>query len=174
MPIELNDLETARFGVIAGRVVDDRATPAQIDNAAQAGSVEILTVRIDTADLARVQAFEEAGYRLMDTLVYYARDVTNLPPNPALSGGIACRLADPEDAQAVADVARAGFRGYMGHYHADPRLDAAAADAAYVEWAETSTARTSRQAPVIVAESARRIVGFLALRTKGQMTWKLP
>ena len=164
MPIEVNALETKRFGIVAARVVDDTATPDAIDSAAQAEGVRMLTVRIDTADLARVRLLEASGFRMMDTLVYYGRETGDLPLRPACPEGVTCRLAAPADAPAVADIARAGFAAYMGHYHADPNLDSAAADAAYVEWAETSTARCCRNAPVIIADHEGRSAGFLALR----------
>lgn len=164
MPIEINHLETNRFGIIAARIVDAAASPAVIDAAAKAQGVQMLTVRMEVSDLPRVHAFEKAGYRLMDTLVYYNRHLRTLPPRMALPDELACRLAVPKDASAVTAVARTGFQGYMGHYHADPRLDNAAADAAYVEWAETSTARGSPDAPVLLLESGREIVAFLTLR----------
>lgn len=163
MPIEINNLETTRFGVVAARIVDAAASPAVIDKAARARGVQMLTGRVEVSDLPRVHAFERAGYQLMDTLVYYDRHLEYLPPRVALPGGLTCRLAVSEDAPAVAAVARAGFHGYMGHYHADPRLDDAAADAAYVEWAETSTAGVSPDAPVLIIENGDRVVAFLTL-----------
>lgn len=165
MPIELNELETARFGISAARVTDPAASPRAIDRAALDAGVQMVTVRISANDLRRVHAFEEAGYRLMDTLVYYSRGLDNLPAMPPPPRGVSLRQALPEDAGAVAAVARNSFAGYMGHYHADPRLDPAAADAAYVEWAETSTARASAASPVLVAETDGVVVGFLALRS---------
>jgi ribosomal protein S18 acetylase RimI-like enzyme len=165
MPIELNALETTRFGVIAARVVDIGASTEAIDVSARNKCVQMLTARIPASDLSRVHEFEAAGYRLMDTLVYYTRDLGDLPPRLSPPEGLSSRLASPKDAGAVACVARAGFAGYMGHYHADPRLEKSAADAAYVEWAETNTARTSSTSPVLVTESNGTIMGFLSLRT---------
>lgn len=163
MPIEINHLETARFGIVAARIVDAGASPAVIDEVARSQGVQMLTVRIEVSDLPRVHAFEQAGYRLMDTLVYYDRPLEVLPPRATLPNGLTCRLAVPEDAPAVAAVARAGFQGYMGHYHTDPRLDDAAADAAYVEWAETSTTRVSSDTPVLLANLHGQTVGFVTL-----------
>lgn len=165
MPIELNELETNRFGIVAARVTDVGAGPEAIDAAAGYKGVQMLTARIPASDLSRVHDFEAAGYRLMDTLLYYTRDLCDLPPRLTPPEGLSCRSATSEDAEAVGRVARAGFSGYMGHYHADPRLQRAAADAAYVEWAVTSTARTLAAAPVLVAESNGRAMGFLTLRT---------
>lgn len=164
MPVEINVLESARFGIVAGRVTNAAAAPAEIDHAARAQHVQMLTVRLGCEQLSRVHAFEAAGYRLMDTLVYFGRDLHDLPPPVTLPEGLSIRLAGAADAGAVGEVARAGFAGYIGHYHADARLDRRAADAAYVDWAETSTAWTSPATPVLVAESEGTIAGFLSLR----------
>lgn len=164
MPIELNELETKRFGIVAARVTDVGAGPEAIDAAAGDKGVQMLTVRVDVGDLPRVHALEAAGYQLMDTLVYYSRTLDELPPTRLPTEGVSIRRARPEDAGAVAKLARAGFQGYLGHYHADPRLNDTAADTAYVEWAETSTARVSPEAPVLLAEIAETVAGFLTLR----------
>lgn len=164
MPIELNELETARFGIVAARVTDARASMAEIDAAARAKGVQMMTTRVDVGDLARVHALEEAGYRLMDTLVYYERDIDGMADPTASPPGELLRPATPADADAVAEVARSAFAGYFGHYHADPRLDHAAADAAYVEWAETSVRNTGPRQPAIVAFQNDRIVGFSTIR----------
>jgi len=51
------------------------------------------------------------------------------------------------------------FAGYQGHYQADPRLDRAAADAGYVDWARRSIAG----ADVLVVEDEGAIAGFLTM-----------
>lgn len=164
MPIELNALEMKRFGVVAAKVIDATATPEAIAAAARAKEVQLVTARVDVSDLPRVHSLEAAGYQLMDTLVYYRRKLEDLPPTPPLSKGVILRQAVPEDATSVAKLAQAAFTGYIGHYHADPRLNDTAADAAYVEWAETSTQRVSPDAPVLLAEMSKTVVGFLTLR----------
>lgn len=164
MPIELNDLETARFGIVAAKVVDVAASPDVIAVAAHAKGVQMLTIRVDVSDLRRVHALETAGYQLMDTLVYYRRDLTELPSTRQLANGVTLRQATSVDAASVGNLAREAFTGYMGHYHADPRLNHTAADAAYVEWAEISTSKVSPDAPVLLAEIAQTVAGFLTLR----------
>lgn len=164
MPIELNEVETARFGIVAAKVIDFTASPETIAAAAQAKGVQLVTVRIDVADLPRVHALEASGYQLMDTLVYYSRALDNFPglsPSPA---GEVLRKATATDAHAVGQVAQAAFAGYLGHYHADPRLSSVAADAAYVEWAETSVRTCNASRPALVALHSDRVVGFLTLR----------
>ncbi len=164
MAIDVSALESARFGIVAARVSDSSASPEVIDAAAEAQGVQLLSCRIDVGDLARVHALEAAGYRLMDTLVYYGRSLAGIPRILPLPAGVACRAATGKDAAAVGEVARSAFSGYMGHYHSDPRLDDAAADAAYVEWAETSTARASADGQVLLAMRDGHVAGFLTMR----------
>lgn len=164
MCIEISKIESARFGITAARVTDAVAHLDVIDSAARDAGVGMLTVRLPVSDLSRVHAFEAAGFRLMDTLVYYGMDLVDPPPSRKPPEGLSFRLARPDDATAVAEIARAGFSGYMGHYHADPRLDDAAADAAYVEWAENSVVSMGDHAPVLLASFGSRPVGFLTLR----------
>jgi ribosomal protein S18 acetylase RimI-like enzyme len=164
VPIELNALESERFGVVAAHVSDPAASVAAINAAAAALDVQMLTVRITCADHARIHAAEADGFRLMDSIVYYERSLAEPPPRPALSGDIAVRRARPDDAAAVGEVARAAFANYIGHFHADPRLDSAAADAAYVDWAKNSVLRQSERVPALVALCDGRLAGFLTLR----------
>lgn len=165
MPIEINAIETRRFGITAAKVIDQGASVDAINVAALAQQVQMLTIRVSTDDLSRVQTLEADGYRLMDTLVYYDRTLTDLAPtqDPLI------RLATPADADKVADVARMSFAGYIGHYHADPRLSDTSADAAYVEWAQNSIKACSPQSPAYVAAEGNNIHGFLTVRLNSNL-----
>ncbi|MBM1172025.1 GNAT family N-acetyltransferase [Microvirga arabica] len=167
MPLCLNDLETRRFGVTCAQI-DGQAAElpnlVEVNQAARAQRVAMISTRVDVGALDRVHALEADGYRLMDTLVYYGRSLRGLSKSRPLPAGITLRLATPEDAPAVERIARSAFRGYFGHYHADPRLDSAAADAAYVQWAGSSVARTDLTTPVLLAVTSNDIVGFVTLR----------
>lgn len=164
MPIEINALESDRFGIVAARLTSSHAPLDAVDAAAEAANVDLIISRIDATEMPRIHALEECGFRLMDTLVYYQRTLdeglvtTNAVPEASL------RLATVEDIPAVSSIARAAFTNYVGHYHTDPRLDNSAADAAYVEWAENSVASMSAHAPVLVACDESGPVGFLTLR----------
>lgn len=174
MPIELNDLESKRFGVIAARVAKPSAPLEDIDRAADKSGVEMLTIRIDASDLPRVHALEESGYRLMDTLVYYRRSLDRCPNAFVPRVDTTLRLATAQDGAAVAQVARAAFSDYVGHYHADPRIDKASADAAYVEWAAQSIVRNTGDTPVLVAEQDQeKIIGFLSLRRNNETEFEI-
>lgn len=163
MPVEINALESARFGIVAARLTDHATPLALVNEAARALGVQMITVRVDSNALRRVQELEEDGFRLMDTLAYYGRDLADpLEPAPAPANEI-IRLATPEDKTAIARVALAAFTNFIGHYHADVRLSAVAADAAYVEWAVNSAAHCSDSSPVLVALVDGKIVAFLTL-----------
>lgn len=162
--LEINRLESNRFGIVAAKVTDATASVEVIAAEAKSKGVQMLTIRVDVSDLPRVHALEAAGYQLMDTLVYYRRGLIEVPPTRPLANGLTIRQATPQDAKPVEKLAREAFTGYFGHYHADPRLSNAAADQAYVEWAGTSTARVSPEAPVLLAEILGTIAGFLTLK----------
>jgi len=168
MSLKLHELETARFGVVTAWVSDNSAHTEEIDVQAKSMGVQLLITRVPATDLHRLQDLEAAGYRLMDTLVYYTRDVSNPPHQITPPKGFTFRLATSLDKEEVARVAKDCFASYIGHYHADPHLDQKAADAAYVEWAEICTERTSPTTPVIVAMFEEKIVGFLAMRTNSR------
>jgi GNAT superfamily N-acetyltransferase len=131
--------------------------------------VGLLIARCAVADVRAAQAMERRGCSLMDTLVYYACDLRRvaIPPRDAV---IAVRAVRSGDEPAVAAVAAEAFRGYVGHYHTDPRLDRAKCDEAYVYWARRSCLTPGVADAVLVAEADGVLVGFATLcrRTAGE------
>lgn len=119
--------------------------------------------RCPTREIAVAQVLESHGFFLTDTLVYYRRDLAGAPiPDDAAGADI--RVARPEEAGAVGAAAAAAFRGYFGHYHADPRLDPAAADAVYADWAARSCASHETAGAVLVADADGAIGGFAVMK----------
>lgn len=164
MPIEINNLECRRFGIVAARLTNPDAALNDIDRAATDAGVDMLTARIEASDLTRAHALEDAGFRLMDTLVYYGRTLDDCPDKNPIGTNVILSEVEQEDSAEISTLASAAFSDYIGHYHADPHLDSGAADAAYVEWAELCAASNSADAPVLVARSMTGLLGFLALR----------
>ncbi len=162
MILELNELETKRFGIVAAHVGNPETPLSMIDLEADALQVEMLTVRIDVGDLSLVHGYEAAGFQLMDTLMYYGRNLSDVAPPPA-SGNTTIRFAESSDAEQIASLASVGFRGYVGHFHVDPRLEEKDADAAYIEWAEKSVETLSANTPILVASNDDVVTGFLTL-----------
>lgn len=164
MTLQLSELDQERFGVrtaIARSVTADALD--ELLAACHDEHVELLIARCPADDLRAAQALELVGAFLADTLVYYAFKFERQIPDDI--GGTTIRMVDRErEGPVVAAIAADAFAGYVGHYHADPRLDPEACDAAYVSWAERSVLDPSVADDVLVSELEGRVVGFATLR----------
>ena len=89
MPIKINKLESARFGIVVANVVDNEAKLSEINIAAKKQNVNLLTQRINVGNLTRFHSLEEDGYRLMDTLVCYQRRISKPPTTVIPIDGVA-------------------------------------------------------------------------------------
>ena len=157
-------LEESRFGIRTGRVEGVQADDLpELTNFCRAEDLELLIARCDAAEVTAAQALEDAGARLMDTIVYWERDFLKRPTEPDL-GDPRVRPAVSADQAAVLEIARESFAGYYGHYHADKRLDRHATDAAYVDWAQRSLHDATVADAVLVAEVDRRVAGFCTVQ----------
>ena len=160
--IALSAIDEARFGVRTAKATDVRAAHVDALGAFCDGNrVELLVARCSTDDLGAAQAMERAGYILMDTLLYYSRDLLRspIPDAPAV---LVRPFRAGEEGQ-VRAVALEAFDDYRGHYHADVRLDRRACDEAYADWAVRSCVGDAADI-VIVAESEGGVTGFLTVR----------
>lgn len=122
----------------------------------------MLTLRVLTSNVALVQALEALGFRIMDCLVYYECP-TESPP-PASPSDLEIRAATPNDATAVAEIARLCFSDYFSHYHADAHLDRVKVSEGYIEWAERSCTDQAVASCVFLAIMDGTIAGFITLR----------
>lgn len=120
-----------------------------------------LIARCATGDLAAAQAMERAGFQLMDTLVYFSRDLTR--GLPERSNSVAIRDLAAGEAAAVRQLAARSFAGYAGHYHADARLDRRQCDEVYADWAERCCSKEAADT-VLVAADGHAIAGFVGIR----------
>jgi GNAT superfamily N-acetyltransferase len=126
--------------------------------------VVFLVARCAVSELRAAQMMEAQGFRLMDTLLYYSRDLTQ--PLPPVPDGV--RPADAGEAEAIRALAGRAFRAYNGHYHADERLDRAACDAVYESWAYRSCLSRQVADEVLAAAPDGQITGFITLRLNGE------
>lgn len=161
LSIELSPHELERFGVSAARAfLADPSQVGALDGFCRENGVRMAIVRCSAERTDVAQAIETAGGTLMDCLVYYRRDLS-AEPAVGENGFAAARPFDERDRSAVNEIAGSAFEGYFGHYHADPRLDRAAADEGYRDWARRSCTPES----AIVAESPEgSLLGFASLR----------
>ena len=166
-------LETARFGVAFGRLDVTAVQPSALADAiamADAQGLEVLSARVDAMNLGQVRALENFGFRIMDTLVYYRLDLSSAHaemPAADLEPPVALTT---DDAEACSAIARRAFRGYMGHYHTDPRLSADAADEAYADWISRLLLDASPDQIAIGSVKDGKLVGFLVGQRKNSRT----
>jgi GNAT superfamily N-acetyltransferase len=162
--VQLSPLEAERFGIRSARAASvTLETLPEIMHFCRANAVIFLIARCRVEELATVHAMERAGFRLMDTLLYWACNLVK-GPIPADDCAVPIRPMRAGEANSVRSIAVEIFRGYFGHYHADPRLDPQQCDAAYVSWAERSCLSKDVAEEVLVAELDGRLVGFITLR----------
>ena len=168
MPIEhpeigLSPLDTARFGVCTARA--DALTVeglAGVLEFCRLQDVELLIGRCKVENADAVHTLERAGFLLMDTLVYYQRNLASSPVTDPGDGRL--RLLRADEAREVEAIARECFRDYGGHYHADPRLDRGAATEVYASWARASCELPEGSSFVLVGDTGQGLVGFATFR----------
>jgi ribosomal protein S18 acetylase RimI-like enzyme len=160
--VTLSAIDKERFGIVTAK--DPLFAVGTLQDTlrfCQENAVQMLIARCAADDLPAAQAMEKAGGRLMDTLVYYFRNLDR--PFPEQDPNVPVRSLRPGDAPGVSRVAVESFRGYIGHYHADPLLDRAKCDEVYVSWAERCCVDRTLASTVLVAESGDRVAGFLTI-----------
>jgi GNAT superfamily N-acetyltransferase len=161
--VKLSPIDTARWSVKTAKATDlgPENLPAALAFCRDE-SVGFLIARCSTRDLPAAQAMERSGFELMDTLVYYALDLDAKLPND--TGSIPIRDVRAGEESQVREVASKAFQGYLGHYHADPRLNRAQCDEAYVDWAHRSCLSKEVADAVLVADLDGAVAGFATLR----------
>lgn len=162
--VRLSEIDSDRFGIVIARttMISSENMEFALDFC-NSNHVKMLIARCATTDLPTVQRLEQAGFLLMDTLVYFTFNLSK-HSIPELAEGEVMRFYQSGDESHVEMVASESFRGYMGHYHADQRLDKAKCDAGYISWAVRSCVSRDVADEVLIAESDGEIVGFATLK----------
>lgn len=136
-----------------------------------AHDVELLIARCPVEDVAATQALTATDFLLLDTLVYYERDLPASPVEESVTDSIEeIRPGDPEQ---VESIARECFRDYLGHYHADRRLDRDACTEVYASWARSACDSVGPDAFVLVGGEPGKRVGFSTFRRSADGTGEL-
>ncbi|WCM92452.1 GNAT family N-acetyltransferase [Acidovorax sp. NCPPB 2350] len=142
-----------------------KAHVSQLDDVQEilAGSSEedldLLIARCPCNQIPAVHAMEAAGFRWMDTLVYMVRPIAQ--DDRQNVDGI--RKANHQDVDAVESIARSAFGDYVGHYHADARLDREAVKEIYPDWSRRAMSIPGVADCVLVAEDDEVVSGFAIL-----------
>jgi len=161
--VAFSEIDSDRFGVRIARAHLDLGSLPRVLQFCNSEKIDLLIARCLTTEFEAVHKMGEAGFLLMDTLVYYTFDLSKRPI-PDEAPKVQIRTFRPEDKAQVQEVAAASFKGYFGHYHADPRLDRKKSDKGYMSWAVRSCVSKEVANEVLIAERDGRIVGFATLR----------
>lgn len=162
--ITLSKFEEIRFGMRSARAIISTLDELNsILHFCQEHTVKFLITRVDTHEISVVQALEKNGFQLMDTLIYYKRDLSI--PYPSISSDYEVVYASLDDLEEIQSVTRKTFKGYMNHYLADARLDPQKCDEVYVDWAARSCKKETADEMILVKQE-NRIMGYLTLRNK--------
>lgn len=157
-----SELDSSRFGIRTARAHIVTETLSRALDFCTAEKIDLLVARCPTGDLIAAQNMQKMGFQLMDTLVYYRFDLSGRQI-PEEKNGIPIRRLRQVDYEQVQIIASTAFKGYMGHYHADRRLQRDKCDEAYASWAERSCTKAAAD-EVLVAEQAGNVAGFGTLR----------
>lgn len=162
--VSLSEIDEKRFGIRTAKSsrISREDIPGLLEYCGTQ-RVKLLIARCSTADMETVQHMEGLGFFLMDTLVYFSFKLKEKPVPDDISD-VGLRPVRPGEEVVVRDIAHDSFRGYQGHYHADPRLDRKKCDEVYTDWAYGSCFRNGLAHEVMVAESNDSIAGFATLR----------
>jgi ribosomal protein S18 acetylase RimI-like enzyme len=160
-----SELDSKRFGVRIGRAnISNVDECASILESCRLEVIRMLIVRCRTDDFYSIHHLEAANARLMDTLVYYQRNLRKGAVPEELVANIIRPMQD-SDIPKIQSLVGETFRDYLGHYHADPRLDRAKCDEGYVEWAAKMCMNRDPSNEVLVAEDSSGVLaGFATLR----------
>ena len=164
MKLNLSEIDEQRFGVrtaLAHSIT--REDLPEVSRFCLENNVQFSIARVKTNHLDVVQAMEADGYRMMDTLVYYAFKYA--PKNiPEDKSNHVIRPIEPKDLDEVTAIVTESFKGYYGHYHADPSLADDKCDEVYIDWSRQSVTSKELADEVLVVVGDNRLNGFATLR----------
>ena len=164
MKIELSELDQYRFGVVTAKVkMDGTDSVNELILSAKAVNVELLIIRLSTDHIALAQELEKNGAFLADTLVYFQKKKINFCQIELPANYVAIE-AELNDAEQLELVAAESFKGYFGHYHADPRLNRADCDSVYSSWAKNSCKKGNLADGVMLIKNESEITAFATVK----------
>ena len=126
-------------------------------NELQCSAPIFIYAKIPTDKLNTVHLLESIGFRLVDTLVVFERELTS---GQELSGCSDIRLAIDQDEEGVKDLA--GRSISVSRFHLDPTIPTDIANGIKAEWAGNYF-KGERGNAMIVSSIDGKIVGFLQL-----------
>lgn len=159
--ITLSEMDRIRFGVITAKCAPKQLAEIKvIDEWCEQHQVEFVIARVRTTDVHLAQGLENKGFRLMDTLVYFKRDIKPCESSDiVVPSGYRLVHDGRPSVEEIKETAALAFRNYIGHYHADPLLPVSKSDAVYSSWAVNSVVSTEVANQIIAVYKEDALVG---------------
>lgn len=148
-------LRTGRITEVVARDATRASTYPELASRFESSKLEYVTVRRPIQEWDRLRAFEASGFRMVDGILSFTKDVS--PSSMAAN----VRLATANDEKAVVAIAVATFK--RSRFHNDAAISLAAADKLHEEWARNSCRGEAAKA-VLVIEDAGRVGGFITCK----------
>lgn len=168
MNYSLSTIDQKRFGIVTAKATLNNTDNIQdlIEKSIH-DQVKFLIIRTPTTALNIVQQLEQEGAFLVDTLIYYIKNKLELT-ECKLPTGYTTRLANLDDTVSLEQLALETFKGYSGHYHADPKLNKRDCDLVYSSWAANSCLDKNAADSVILIEKNNVITAFATIKINSQ------
>lgn len=147
-----------------------RLSFAQLAEWRDRAGVELMYCRLPCASLQESMLLEEHGFRFVEVVLHPT--IPNLQDRALKSPTFSVTVAEPDDLEAIANIAELAF-GYE-RYHADPRMDSARASARYGRWVR-STIEQPTYSLLKISSVEDELVAFFAVEETGpsQLAWRL-
>lgn len=173
MEFNLSELDQARFRIATAKVkLTEGDSVAEMIRRAKDLNVKLLIVRLSTQYITIAQELEKCSATISDTLVYFRKKKID-KYQIELPAGYFIRAVKIDEAEEVENLASESFRGYFGHYHADPRLSKSDCDAVYASWAKNSCIKGGDLADeVLVISKDNAIAAFATLKILNNSTFE--
>ena len=164
---ERSDWDTAHFGKRMGKmslaVFDDTVPAANRSKLIRASfresGLEMVSARVNLADLRTIQALESEGARLTDVLLSFRFYTASWDSTPTLAR-VEVGPVSKGEAKKLIGLGRKAFT--IDRFHGDQNIPSAASDALYSEWVANSMKGLADM--VFVARVNEEVAGFITCK----------
>lgn len=121
-----------------------------LEQHAQKMNVDVIFTRVDVRDIHMCQALEGRGFRMMDSITTFYRELSPSSDHSDFlhKSEMTVRPSTCDDVPAIQRIAETAFK--QGHFHNDPQIPSQCARQVYSQWALNSC--RGRADAVLVAE----------------------
>lgn len=163
--LSLSAVDSSRFNlrIVRGRIDDVGTCEGDtLFRDIQSLQADIAIIRLPAGTIEPLRALIDQGLTPIhaDTLVYHVRDLSDPVSSRCAAPSLKVELANFDDSEAIASIARHAFSSYRSHYHANRLLDPAKVTEGYAQWAISFLTQESRDRETWVVRKRDRIIAF--------------